>query len=397
MKKILWAILSIILSISIYSCKQELNYRAPSGTDESKPAAILNPQVENLNGAARISYTVPKDKNLLYIKAVYTLSNGQRAEAQSTYYTNSIFLDGFADTELHEVALYAVSRNNTESDPVTVTVKPLEAPIWQVFKSLNMETAFGGYNLKAKNPSKSDVSILILKKNAVGEWETDNDKSIHTNADSIVSTIRALDTVAYTFPILVQDKWGNKTDTLFKTIRPLYEAEFPKTNFKALVLPGDAPQREGGVRLEYAWDNLLGTNTSFTDQNAISGPHMVTIDLGLTGKLSRIWIRTYPEGSRYYFLSTMKRFEIYGSVSPNLDGDLDDSWILLGSYEVVKPSGLPYGTDNDLDQSTAAAGFNWDIDLNAPKVRYIRIRCLENFAGGTAQNINELSVFGDYR
>jgi hypothetical protein len=76
---------------------------------------------------------------------------------------------------------------------------------------------------------------------------------------------------------------------------------------------------------------------------------------------------------------------------------LDNTWKLLGSYTVKKPSGLPYGTDDANDQTTAAAGFSWEIDLSAPKVKYIRIRCLENFAGGTAQSINELKVYGDPR
>jgi hypothetical protein len=93
----------------------------------------------------------------------------------------------------------------------------------------------------------------------------------------------------------------------------------------------------------------------------------------------------------------MKRFEIYGSANPSLNGALDATWVLLGSYEVVKPSGTAYGQDTPKDRETAAAGFNWDLDLNAPKVRYIRIRCLENFAGGTAQSINELKVYGDTR
>jgi hypothetical protein len=58
---------------------------------------------------------------------------------------------------------------------------------------------------------------------------------------------------------------------------------------------------------------------------------------------------------------------------------------------------LPYGTDSAEDQATGAAGFDFEIDLSAPKARYLRIRCLENFAGGTAQSINELKVYGDPR
>jgi hypothetical protein len=126
---------------------------------------------------------------------------------------------------------------------------------------------------------------------------------------------------------------------------------------------------------------------------------MITFDMGITAKLSRIWIRPFPElnPQQFYFLTTMKRFEVYGSTSPSASGALDNSWTLLNSYEVIKPSGTAYGKDTDLDRQIASAGFDWEIRLDAPKVRYLRIRCLENFAGGTAQNINEITVYGDPR
>jgi hypothetical protein len=93
----------------------------------------------------------------------------------------------------------------------------------------------------------------------------------------------------------------------------------------------------------------------------------------------------------------MKRFEIYGSANPNPNGALDNSWVKLGSYTITKPSGLPYGVENNLDMQTAVAGWDLDVDLSAPKVKYIRIRCLENWTGGTGLNIDELRVFGDPR
>jgi hypothetical protein len=165
------------------------------------------------------------------------------------------------------------------------------------------------------------------------------------------------------------------------------------------VLPGDAPQVTNGAALPYAWDGKLGWPfVSFTEQAAGGpNPHMITFNTGTLARISRVWIRPFPEGTRFYYLTTMKRFEIYGSANPSLNGALDASWTLLGSYTVKKPSGLPYGTDDANDQALASAGFSWEVDVNAPKVKYIRIRCLENFAGGTAQSINELSVYGDPR
>lgn len=380
---------------SIISCKDE-DLRTPSGGDGTVPAQVSNVRVENLHGKARITYKLPDDKNLLYVKAVYRLPNGTNFEAKSSYYRDTVVVEGFADTEEHEVKLYSVSRTEIASEPLLVKVKPLEAPFKKVFSSIAVMNAFGGYNLNAVNPTKDNISILVMKRNAFKQFEVDNFRSVFTRAEEVISKIRGLDTTNQELAIFVKDKWGNSSDTLYKTIKPIYEAKLDPTKFRALVLPGDAPQVTNGASLQFAWDGRLGwPYTSFTHQiNGGTGPHTITFDTGTTAKLSRVWIRPFPEGSNYYILSTMKRFEIYGSTSPNLNGALDASWILLGSYEVKKPSGLTSGNDNAEDQATAAAGFSWDTDLNAPKVRYLRIRCLENWGGGTAQSINELGVYG---
>lgn len=394
-----YMLVTVALAAAFASCRKEADRHSPQVGSGAVPQKVSNVQVVNTPGGAAISYTIPKDTVLLYVKAVYKLGNGRQAETKASYFSNSLLIEGMADTLEHEVTLYSVSRSEVQSEPTVVKIKPLEPPILRVFKSLQVTTAFGGFNLTASNATRDDIVVNVLGKNVYGEYEVDINKSVYTNADTIIAKIRGLDTLEYRYGFTISDKWGNVTDTLFKTFRPLYEAEFSKANFSALVLPGDAPQVTNGAALPYAWDNKLGwPNTSFTHQvNGGDKPHMITFNLGTTGKISRIWIRPFPEGDRYYYLTTMKRFEIYGSASPSLSGELDNSWHLLGSYEVVKPSGTPYGSDSNTDQATAAAGFNWEVDLNAPKVQYIRIRCLENFAGGTAQSINELSVYGDPR
>jgi hypothetical protein len=390
---------AIIASLAIVSCNKDLESHTSHDYDPTVPAQVSAVKVVNQNGKATISYTLPNDPHLLYVKAVYTITNGKQYEAKSSYYGNSLVVEGYADTLQHEVKLYSVNRSEVMSEPITVTIKPLEAPIFSVFRSLLVQNAFGGYNLTAVNSTKANISILVTKKNVFNEYEVDNNYSIFTNTDSISSKVRGLDTNIHRFGFVVMDRWGNKTDTVYKDIKALYEVEFPSSNFSAFVLPGDAPQVTNGAALPFAWDGKLGWPfTSFTDQfTGGPNPHMVTFSLGVLGKISRIFIIPFPEGTRYYYLSTMKRFEIYGSSNPSLSGALDNTWNLLGSYTVVKPSGLPYGTDNGTDQATAAAGFNWEVDLAAPKVKYIRVRCLENFAGGTAQSMNEIKVFGDPR
>lgn len=388
-----------VLLLAGFSCKKEIGAHEPVTKSDAVPGLVKDILVTNGKGKATLSYTVPNDPNLLYVKAVYTIKTGE-AEVKASYYSNSLVLEGFGDTLAHDVKVYSVSRSEVASAPTVVKVKPLESPIWDVFRSIKVENAFGGYNLSATNAAKANVAVLVLTKNVFREFEVDNNKSIFTNTETIDSKIRGLDTLSYTYGFAVRDRWGNTTDTVYRQVQPFYETLFPKSKFKEFYLPGDAQQVTNGAALRYAWDGQYGwPYTSFTLQTAapFSEPHIVTIDMGTLGKVSRVWIRPFPEGTRFYYLSSLRRFEIWGSANPSLNGALDNTWVKLGTYEVKKPSGLPYGTDDATDQETAAAGFSWEVDINAPKVRYLRIRCLENWAGGTAQSINELSVYGDPR
>ena len=382
------------------SCGKEIK-NSPLCDDSTAPSVVTNVKVENRAGYSKITYSVPGDKNLLYIQAEYVPTNGKTAETKASYYEDSLVVTGYADTLEHDVKLYSVTRCGTKSEPVVVKIKPGESPIFKVYKSMVVENFFGGFRVTASNPTQDNIGIVVLSLNKFKEYEVDNYKTVYTAEKSILAKIRGMDTVTQRLGFYVQDRWGNKTDTLFQNITPIYEALLDKSKFKPYVLPGDAPQVTNGARLEYAWDNRTGwPYVSFTDQTSGgTGPHMITFDMGVTAKLSYIWIRPFPElnPQQFYFLTTLKKFELYGSTGPSSGGALDATWELLGTYEVIKPSGTGYGKDTDLDRTVAAKGFDFEIRLNAPKVRYLRVRCLENWSGGTAQNINEISVYGDPR
>ena len=244
--------------IAVTSCSRELELHEPIINDPTVPAQVTNITVKNENGKATITYNVPNDPHLQYVKAVYTLSNGQQGEAKASYYTNSLLVEGFADTLEHEVKLYSVNRSELASAAVIVKVKPLESPLWKVYRSINIVNAFGGYNLSALNLVKANITIEVTKKNVFNEYERDNDKSIYTNVDSIALKVRGLDTIEYRFGFVVKDRWGNKTDTIYKIVKPFYEVQFPSANFSTFTLPGDAKQVTNGAALQYAWDGLLG-------------------------------------------------------------------------------------------------------------------------------------------
>jgi hypothetical protein len=178
------------------------------------------------------------------------------------------------------------------------------------------------------------------------------------------------------------------------------EKELDRSLFRAVTnLPGDVGPNGGSGGIAAMWDGKANGygNSSFTDLNASlqTSPSMITFDLGLKAKLSKVWILPFRDPTWFSF-TTMKRFEIWGSANPNPNGALDASWSKLGSYTVVRPSGRAEGQpDTPEDIALASAGFTWAADANAPKVRYLRIRCLESFRPGiTAQSVGEIRVYG---
>src|SRR5688500_11648089 len=94
----------------VVGCKKE---EANGWTEKNGnvPAPVTNIQVQNGNGAAVISYSIPQGSDALYVKAVYTLGSGAKREVKASFYTNQLKVDGFADTLKHTVQLYTVSRS----------------------------------------------------------------------------------------------------------------------------------------------------------------------------------------------------------------------------------------------------------------------------------------------
>ena len=191
----------------------------------------------------------------------------------------------------------------------------------------------------------------------------------------------------------------------FRDIPVFAEEELDRSLFTEASYTGDAPANGGSGGIDGMWDgqplNSYG-GTNFTDiGSGSSTPQMITFDLGLNVELTHIKVFPFLEwwGS-YYVFSTIRDYEIYGASNPSASGDLDGSWTLLASGTFDKPSGLPKDNESDEDKALAAGGFPVDVDPDAPKVRYIRIRCLSNYeahwTGGSQAffSVAEIKVFG---
>ncbi|WDF67556.1 DUF5000 domain-containing lipoprotein [Sphingobacterium oryzagri] len=397
MKKIKFFTFLLLAIFLMGSCAEEIKEISEKST--TPPGVVTDVRVTNLPGAAKIEYRLPIDKDLLYVKAVYTLASGRKMEVKSSYYNNSLMVEGFADEKPYTIDVYAVNRSEVSSEVVHVTIEPLENPIWKTYRSLEAIAAFGGIRITAENEDQKDVTIMVMQ-DSLGEWVPSVD-NIYSSVKQINRTIRGLDTIPQTFAIVVRDKYLNFTDTLVTKLTPLYETTLPKSRYSAVTLPTDVEQEFGSTSLAAMWDGQAyhWPNVSITKTNVIV-PQWVTFDTGVLAKMSRVVIWDYAEytnsGRMYYYGGNMRDFEIWGSDNPPADGSWNN-WTLLGKFMSVKPSGLPYGQQTTEDYELAYNGLSYDFDVTAPKVRYLRIKCNKNWIGSTFMSINELQVYGDPR
>src|SRR5690554_3177325 len=75
--------------------------------EASAPANVRDVTVENRPGGAVITYTLPDDPNLAYVKAVYEIRPGVLREAKSSLYIDTLELVGFGDTNEYPVNIYS--------------------------------------------------------------------------------------------------------------------------------------------------------------------------------------------------------------------------------------------------------------------------------------------------
>lgn len=389
--------LLLCFTVILSACKQD--ELAPLENNTTPPGQVSNILITNGPGNATLTFSLPTDKDLLYIKAVYSLASGQIMEVKSSYYGNTLVLEGFGDVNEHEVKVYSVNRSEISSQPVIIKVKPLENPIWGVYRSLKAIADFGGLNFKATNPSKADLAIevMVLSK---GKY-VPTAKNIYTAATDIDQSVRGLDTLSQKFAITIRDRWLNYSDTLFTTIKPLYETALPKNAYRAVILPTDSPQEYGGTGVDKMWDgNIIDWPSVCLTKPAVLTPQWVTVDLGKTATLSRISIWNYPEylnaGRTYYYGGNLKDFEIWGSDNPPADGSYNN-WVLIGQYKSKKPSGSAYGVQTSEDYAFANAGISYNFIIGSKKVRYLRIKSLVNWQGTSFMSVSEIQVYGDPR
>ncbi|MFI5136237.1 MAG: DUF4959 domain-containing protein, partial [Sphingobacteriales bacterium] len=384
-------------------CKQTV-LNKPNVTNTTPPGVVTNPVATNLNGKASITYTLPGNSDLLYVKAVYETSPGHPQEVKASHYTNTLTVVGFGDTLAHTVKLYAVNSSEVASAPVTVTVNPLTPAILLARRSLQVKATFGGFTLTCNNPTLENLAIIpLVDTTGNKKWvQTTGMDNIYSNSIIIKAAVRGQAAITREYAFVVRDRWLNYSDTLFAVLTPFFEQLLPKSAWSIYALPNDAKQASfvdataigifDGNFTQPHWPNCL-----FTVEND-PAPTTLTLNLGAAHVFSRLQINPFADlgnGNRdYYIRGSLKDFEIWGSNNPSISGAYDASWTLLTTCHVVKPSGLPMYTETPADQALAAAGWQFDFPAGLGSYQYIRIRNLRNWQGSYFMSMIQFTLWG---
>jgi len=394
--------IAALTQLFFFSCKKIDSYNEIISGDQTKPGVVTNLKVDNFEGGAYITYALPKADNLLYVLAQYKINDSISRQVKSSYYTDTIRVDGFAQSKEYDVTLYAVSRAEVKSDPIVVKVHPETPPYRTVSTTLSLLPDFGGVHVEAINSKEYPIGVVVISPDDNNEWSVI--EQVYSSMDKVAFSVRGYDTTSREFAAYVTDPWGNRSDTLYATINPLFEMEFDKSKFREFRLPTDPPDGYGWV-MPNLWDNNIGTGYHTNPGSGM--PQTFTFDMGVTGKLSRH--RVWHRGGQYaYAHGNPSKYAMWGSnnpvdivlpsdvdVSGIVPGDMVGNWYFLGFFVIPpKPSGKPSGDNTAEDLAANDAGFEFNFSLLPPPVRYIKFQTYESFSGGDFMHMMEITLWG---
>jgi hypothetical protein len=397
--------LLLLLSAVIFSCSEIPIGQTP--TDKTPPSSLSNVRITPTNGGAYITYSLPKEDDISYVKCEFTYAGIART-VRSSIYKNHMEVEGIGEPEEIELRLYVVDHSENLSEAYVEKFVPLDPPMKAILNSFRIEPTYGGAVVTWENPAKAMVGISFLAANDYGELELID--MVFSSLPTDFKKLRPFDTSKRLFALSITDKYENVSDTFKTEIEPFYEVMLDKSKFSSPALAGDNVSVNDNRPIEKIWDGVLDDPDKYhgwhTDAAAgYTIPQHFTIDLGVMAQLTHITI--FERGEIYPFAQhNLRLFDIWGTdelAFPRDNAEYFDTnewkkdWTLLATCEVVKPSGSPPGTNTPEDMAAHNAGFDFDFRQDVPKMRYIRFEVHDTWAHTPAMHMAELSVYGDDR
>jgi len=389
-----------ILSIFLISFVTLLGCKDDDGQDSTPPGSLLVENITPTNGGGIISYSLPDDSDILFVRAEYTNSLGVDVYRVSSSHNNFIEIDGLNQNTPVQVKLFVIDENENMSQPVDIEFTPLPSFIYLVQESITITPDLGGVKLEWENVAEKTVYVHLHIVNA-GEEEI---RILSSNNASESVFVRGLESVEMTFLTKVEDFDGNITELEEKAIlTPLFEEMIDKSTWtliSQLSVNGDAWEGQTTA----FWDDVVDTaetnsdNSYFIiwrDQNGgtLNWPLDIVIDLNKNVRVHRlkVWQRAFwyggPTGIPYYYQEeNMRSFDLYAS-----NNSVD--WTLLGQFDIGDPSDENGNIPQDFIDA-AANGHDFDLDGVSEPFRYLKFSLTSNYGSDTYVHGSEITLWG---
>ena len=398
MKAIVRIVIFTGFMLMFFSCQEKK--LEPINTSKEKPEPVSDAVATPAPGGAIISFVVPKDANVLGIKAVYTTNKGNQREVSASFYVNSLTLEGFNDTDEHEALLYTVSRAQVLSDPIPVRFTPLESPLSKATKSASITSDFGGACFSWENEEQVLLTVEMFAADENGELKTARIVTSTLNSDYF--SVRGYEPTPRIFAAVFSDNFDNVSDTIYPLsgyITPKVEKQFDKTimsiyRHNGAFLPGDVSFNNYEGREEFMFDDNYDT---FGHSNSGSLPVSFTLDVGKPVMLSRVIIFQRKDQNFTYRWGNPRRIIIYGRLDPPVTETWDE-WTELIDFTIIKPSGTnsEYDIKTDEDMQAAENGHEASFPISSNIYRYLRFTVMTSWENRPYAHPAEITLYGEY-
>ncbi|MBE5032783.1 DUF5000 domain-containing lipoprotein [Gallalistipes aquisgranensis] len=378
----------------LYGCKEEVVGQYP--VDSTPPQMVSNVVVTNLPGKVSITYQLPNEPDLLYVKAVYTDALGHPQEVKASVFNNKLEISGFGRKIKRTISLISVDRSRNESGPVYVEIEPEDSPIYTAVAQLKVRPSWSGLVLNWENPTREQFIVRVLKMDQDNKF-TEID-TFYSTEESAQRSVRGQEPKPSTFGFVIQDVYGNTSDTVQVNLTPYYEIEIPSNLFTALPLAPGYKFRKAQGNITCLWDGIHGDGTKLLYIAAGGAPNpYFTIDLGKEYLMSRMKMWQRANADYQFQLHCPHIFEIWGTSDPMAAADPSnwEGWTKLALFESIRPSGLGPDvkpTPEDLEYANAGEEFEFPNDIIP--IRYFRFRSVENWGKSTGLHFDELKLWG---
>jgi hypothetical protein len=286
-----------------------------------------------------------------------------------------------------------------KSEPVVVKVHPQKPNYLLINSNLEISPDFGGANFFGLNENRVPLSLHMLVYNDQTKAYEEQEPE-YISGDTIDVSVRNLPPTPQKVGVYTMDRFGNVSDTVFKTLTPLAESVLDKSKFAVYRLPSDAP-------IGYGWDfrYFFDGNLGDPGWHTLSAPKTIgTFGLGVTAKISRFVVWQRP--SDYYAYQNTRKFTMWGSERDNpadallpassAPGTVVGDWINMGNFAFPNPpSGLPANQANAADKEFVSKGINFTMPRMAPSVKYLRFYVTQTWGGQDYVNAMEITLYGN--